>query len=81
MTEPGTGWQSMATAPRDGTMVRLQRIYRGALIAEGCGFFGAVMVDYDEGPDTYEHCWVSEDRRHFFPEPTRWKPLPEVGHD
>lgn len=33
-------WQDISSAPLDGTLVELRRVYQGKLIAVGPGFFG-----------------------------------------
>jgi hypothetical protein len=33
-------WQPIESAPKDGTVVRLKRIYEGRLVADGPGLFG-----------------------------------------
>jgi hypothetical protein len=35
-------WRSIDTAPKDGTVIRLKRVYKGRVIAEGVGLFGSL---------------------------------------
>ena len=70
-------WQSIETAPRDGSVLWLKRIFEGHIIAEGKGYFGDVTVHYqasDGGPQMFKAVWANVDGRHFFPTPTHWMP-------
>lgn len=72
-------WQPITAAPTDGTRVRLRRVYQRRVIADGCGYFGSVVIGYqpeDGGPQRFDAVWVDEDGDHFFPTPTHWKPTP-----
>jgi hypothetical protein len=73
-----TNWQPIETAPKDGTVLRLKRVYNGAVIADGRGYFGSATIHYaieDGGPATFHLIWAAEDGRHFFPMPTHWAPV------
>lgn len=75
VTEGQPQWRPIRTAPKDGERVRLKRVYRGALIAEGVGYFGSVTINYqveDGGPKTLSDVWIHADGRHLFPTPTHW---------
>jgi hypothetical protein len=81
-------WLDIATAPKDGTLVRLKRVHKRSEIANGRGFFGNVTIHYHGGPfvstggldyaepstQQFTDVWVDEDGRHLFPEPTHWMP-------
>ena len=38
-------WKSIETAPKDGTLVRLKRVYQGEVVTEGEGLFGQLRSD------------------------------------
>jgi hypothetical protein len=92
-TDGMEGWQPIASAPTDGTPVRLRRVFNGAVIAEGRGYFGDVTIYYAGGPcvtfagqdyiepseHAYRGMWVNEDGRHLFPTPTHWMPIPPAS--
>ena len=79
-------WLRISRAPKDGTVVRLRRVYKGRLIAEGDGYFGNVTIYYPGGPfvsvnglehaddseETYRGVWVKSDGKHLFPTPTHF---------
>lgn len=68
-------WQRISSAPKDGTRVRLKRMFQGALVAEGEGYFGTVTIHYaDDKPQTFNNLWIDADGKHFFPTPTHWQP-------
>jgi hypothetical protein len=37
-----SAWQSIETAPKDGTVVRLKRVFEGRLVDDGPGLFGVL---------------------------------------
>lgn len=81
-------WQPIGTAPTDGRLVRLRRVYEGRTIVDRRGYFGNLTVtyggcayvsyggiEYAEPEDVeYTDVWIDEDRCHLFPTPTHWKP-------
>lgn len=85
-----TKWQPIATAPRDGTVVRLKRVFERRKITEGRGYFGDLTIRYGGfdylaavgdrrhepvSEKTHIGVWIHEDRAHLFPTPTHWMPI------
>lgn len=67
--QPGSDWQSMETAPKDGTLIRIKPSY------------GLPEMDgrwRERSPDNWGWAWVAG--RHV--DPTHWKPTqPDSGED
>lgn len=83
------GWQSMKTAPQDGSLVWARRVHNGYLVKEGWAVWGinskdAPMRQWGPGgldgriPPDHAYAdtprWLVADRRYSFPEPTSWHP-------
>lgn len=83
------GWQDIATAPKDGTVIWARRIFGGRVISEGWARWGINAPDapmrksvpgglYGDIPPDNEYAdkprWVTEDRMYSFPTPTEWLP-------
>ena len=81
-----TDWQDIETAPRDGRLVELKRLYNGYLIAHGRAYFGDLTVDYGkERPDsagksviTFRGVWIDPGLERPFSSPTHWRPISDA---
>lgn len=86
-------WQSIETAPKDGTLIHAKRVYQGRVVKEGAALWGVNSADAPmrqwtpgglEGPvppdNEYADTprWLTQDRRYSFPMPTHWMPLPDA---
>ena len=87
-------WQPIATAPKDGTVVRLRRKFERRIVFDGLGFWGdgeprVIPAAFDIGPPQrlgpIRGAWIRCDNGLFkVPEPTHWMPAdlsPLVNRD
>ena len=60
-------WLDIETAPKDGTIIGLRRIYKGSVIAEGPGLFGRLHEEAPSrgglGPDPLGRLTADDYRR------------------
>lgn len=79
-----TEWQSMDTAPKDGTMVLLHADWEpvtvvgawGSGFGDGCQTTDPEGALYDDGLATWRVYWDWTPFSWGFDEPTHWAPLP-----
>jgi len=84
-------WQTIDSAPKDGTRVWVKRTHEGRVVKEGWAVWGVNSDDAPmrqwgdgglDGPIPPDHayadtaCWLTEDRRYSFPTPTHWATHP-----
>jgi len=73
-------WQPIETTPRDGSPVKVRRVFDGEVTHEGMAYYGDLTVDYGEDaialnmePIHIHHgVWVRCDCPYLFPSPTEW---------
>ena len=78
-------WQSIDTAPKNGTPITVKRVYQGRVVYEGPAVWRAVTFPalppdplgrpelVETGPYTATG-WMRVDREKRVPTPTHWKP-------
>ena len=97
MASEGMAWNAdMGAAPRDGSVVRVRRVYGGDIVFEGYAVFASLAADAsmrqwaDGGLDApiapdndaaNELGWCKPDRRYRVPTPTHWHDPALARHD
>ncbi|QKC99145.1 hypothetical protein [Mesorhizobium sp. NZP2298] len=74
------GWKKIDSAPKDGSIIRVKRIYEGSVVYDGPAAWRTVRFDSLTDPLTgqqyaeAEHAtgWMRVDSEHRVPEPTHW---------
>lgn len=76
-------WLNMETAPKDGTVIKVKRVFEGGLIYEGLACWRTVkfpaLPPHPLSGDIYAPAedatgWMRHDSEHRVPEPTHWMP-------
>lgn len=69
-------WQSIESAPKDGTVIRYRRARHSQVLFEGLAVWRTVHFPaYDEAAPAFEATgWMYPDREKRVPEPTHWMP-------
>ncbi|MEZ2132439.1 MULTISPECIES: hypothetical protein [unclassified Sinorhizobium] len=76
-------WQDIATAPKDGSVVQVKRVYDGRVVYEGPAVWRTVHFRALHDPltgkeyaEAYDGTgWMYHDKDFRVPEPTHWRPV------
>lgn len=70
-------WQSIESAPKDGTVIRYRRMWNDEVRFEGLAVWRTVRFPAydDEFPAFNATGWMYPDREKRVPEPTHWMPI------
>lgn len=77
-----TKWKGIDTAPTDGTVVNVKRVYDGRIVYEGPAVWRSVRFSALDDPlkgkeyaEAYTGTgWMYPDKDYRVPEPTHWRP-------